>query len=313
MKRIIAWLPDRVDRRTRVVAWIYLAAQIMLVTTGGAVRLTSSGLGCPTWPKCTADSLVNTPEMGIHGVIEFGNRMLGGVLAVLAILAFLSVVRLLRSRADLFWLSFAAGLGVPFQAVLGGITVLTGLSWWVVGMHFIASMILVVLTTVFLVRVYAVPGPRVRAVPGWYAATAYVTSVVVAVTIVFGIVTTGSGPHAGDAKTPRNGLNPEIIEHVHAIPAYLTFALTLVLVVGAWRIRSTPVHRFTLLLLAVELVQIAVGLIQSNTGLPGVLVGLHMTLAATLAAVMTAVVLSLKASAPRAAVPAGSAADVVAA
>jgi cytochrome c oxidase assembly protein subunit 15 len=180
-------------------------------------------------------------------------------------------------------------------------------------MHFIASMILVVLTTVFLVRVYAVPGPRVRAVPGWYAATAYVTSVVVAVTIVFGIVTTGSGPHAGDAKTPRNGLNPEIIEHVHAIPAYLTFALTLVLVVGAWRIRSTPVHRFTLLLLAVELVQIAVGLIQSNTGLPGVLVGLHMTLAATLAAVMTAVVLSLKASAPRAAVPAGSAADVVAA
>lgn len=313
MKRIIAWLPDRVDRRTRVVAWIYLAAQILLVTTGGAVRLTSSGLGCPTWPKCTADSLVNTPEMGIHGVIEFGNRMLGGVLAVLAILAFLSVVRLLRSRADLFWLSFAAGLGVPFQAVLGGITVLTGLSWWVVGMHFIASMILVVLTTVFLVRVYAVPGPRVRAVPGWYAATAYVTSVVVAVTIVFGIVTTGSGPHAGDAKTPRNGLNPEIIEHVHAIPAYLTFALTLVLVVGAWRIRSTPVHRFTLLLLAVELVQIAVGLIQSNTGLPGVLVGLHMTLAATLAAVMTAVVLSLKASAPRAAVPAGSAADVVAA
>ena len=313
MKRIIAWLPDRVDRRTKVVAWIYLAAQIMLVTTGGAVRLTSSGLGCPTWPKCTADSLVNTPEMGIHGVIEFGNRMLGGVLAVLAILAFLSVVRLLRSRADLFWLSFAAGLGVPFQAVLGGITVLTGLSWWVVGMHFIASMILVVLTTVFLVRVYAVPGPRVRAVPGWYAATAYVTSVVVAVTIVFGIVTTGSGPHAGDAKTPRNGLNPEIIEHVHAIPAYLTFALTLVLVLGAWRIRSTPVHRFTLLLLAVELVQIAVGLIQSNTGLPGVLVGLHMTLAATLAAVMTAVVLSLKASAPRAAVPAGSAADVVAA
>ena len=313
MKRIIAWLPDRVDRRTRDVAWIYLAAQIMLVTTGGAVRLTSSGLGCPTWPKCTADSLVNTPEMGIHGVIEFGNRMLGGVLALLAILAFLSVVRLQRSRADLFWLSFAAGLGVPFQAVLGGITVLTGLSWWVVGMHFIASMILVVLTTVFLVRVYAVPGPRVRAVPGWYAATAYVTSVVVAVTIVFGIVTTGSGPHAGDAKTPRNGLNPEIIEHVHAIPAYLTFALTLVLVVGAWRIRSTPVHRFTLLLLAVELVQIAVGLIQSNTGLPGVLVGLHMTLAATLAAAMTAVVLSLKATAPPAAVPAGSAADVVAA
>ncbi|MCI0155594.1 COX15/CtaA family protein [Leifsonia shinshuensis] len=313
MKRIIAWLPDRVERRTKVIAWIYLAAQVLLVATGGAVRLTSSGLGCPTWPKCTADSLVNTPEMGIHGVIEFGNRMLGGVLAVLAILAFLSVVKLLRTRSDLFWLSFVAGLGVPFQAVLGGITVLTGLTWWVVGMHFIASMILVVLTTVYLVRVYAVPGPRLRAVPGWYAATAYVTSVVVGVTIVFGIVTTGSGPHAGDAKTPRNGLNPEIIEHVHAIPAYVTFALTLVLVVGAWRIRSTPVHRFTLLLLAVELAQIAVGLIQSNTGLPGILVGIHMTLAATLASVMTAVILSLKAPAPRDEVANASAAEAVSA
>jgi len=313
MKRIIAWLPDRVETRTKVIAWIYLAAQIMLVTTGGAVRLTSSGLGCPTWPKCTADSLVNTPEMGIHGFIEFGNRMLGGVLAVLAILAFLMVVKLLRSRPDLFWLSFVAGLGVPFQAVLGGITVLTQLTWWLVGLHFIASMVLVVLTTIFLVRVYAVPGPRARAVPNWYAATAYVTSVVVSITIVFGIVTTGSGPHAGDVKTPRNGLNPEIIEHVHAIPAYITFALTLVLVAGAWRIRTTPVRRYALLLLGVELAQIAVGLIQSNTGLPGVLVGIHMTLAATLAATMTAVVLSLTAPAAPDEVAAGSAVESVAA
>jgi cytochrome c oxidase assembly protein subunit 15 len=313
MNRIIAWLPDRVDRRTRVVAWLYLAAQVLLVTTGGAVRLTSSGLGCPTWPKCTADSIVNTPEMGIHGVIEFGNRMLGGVLAILAILAFLTVAKLLRTRRDLFWLAFAAGLGVPFQAVLGGITVLTGLSWWIVGLHFVTSIVLVALTTVFLVRVYAVPGPRVRAVPGWYAVTAYVTSVVVGITIVLGIVTTGTGPHAGDPKTPRTGLNPEIIEHIHATPAYLTFALTLVLVVGAWRLRGTPVRRFTLLLLGVELVQIAVGLIQSNTGLPGVLVGIHMTLAATLAAVMTAVVMSLTAPAPRNPVGTDSAADVVAA
>ncbi len=100
---------------------------------------------------------------------------------------------------------------------------------------------------------------------------------------------------------------------MHAIPAYVTFALTLVLVVGGWRIRTTPVHRFTLLLLAVELVQIAVGLIQSNTGLPGILVGVHMMLAATLAAAMTAVILSLKAPASRAEVDTGSAAESVAA
>ena len=110
MKRIIAWLPDRVDGRTRLVAWIYLGAQIMLVATGGAVRLTSSGLGCPTWPKCTDDSLVNTPEMGVHGFIEFGNRLLGGVLAILAIIAFLQVVKLYRRRADLFRLALVAGL-----------------------------------------------------------------------------------------------------------------------------------------------------------------------------------------------------------
>lgn len=313
MKRIIAWLPDRVDKRTRVVAWLYLAAQILLVTTGGAVRLTSSGLGCPTWPRCTADSFVNTPEMGIHGVIEFGNRMLGGVLAVLAILAFLTVVKLVRSRGDLFWLALVAGLGVPFQAVLGGITVLTGLNSWVVGAHFVISIVLVVLTTAFLVRVYAVPGPRARAVPRWYAVVAYVASVFVGATILLGIVTTGSGPHAGDANTPRNGLNPEILEHVHAIPAYVTFALTLVLVVGAWRIRTTPVHRLTLILLGVELVQIAVGLIQSNTGLPGILVGIHMTLAAMLAATMTAVILSLTAAAAPKTVPDASSSDVVAA
>ena len=299
MKRITAWLPDRVDGRTRVIAWVYLAAQILLVTTGGAVRLTGSGLGCPTWPRCTADSFVNTPAMGIHGVIEFGNRMLGGVLAVLAIAAFLAVVKLYRSRGDLFWISLIAGLGVPLQAVIGGITVLTGLTWWVVGIHFVISIVLVALTTVFVVRVYAVTGRRVAAVPGWYSALAYVTSVVVALTIAMGIVTTGAGPHAGDQNTPRSGLNPEILEHVHAIPAYLTFALTVLLVAR--------------LMLAIELVQIAVGLIQADTGLPEILVGIHMTLAATLAAVMTAVIMALTAPAPAADVESDSAADVVSA
>jgi len=313
MKRIIAWLPDHLDRRTRVVAWIYLAAQVLLVATGGAVRLTSSGLGCPTWPTCTADSLVNTPEMGIHGVIEFGNRALGGVLAVLAIVAFLQVVKLYRSRGDLFWLALVAGPGVPFQAILGGITVRTGLTWWVVGMHFVTSIVLVALTTSYLVRVYAVPGPRARAVPGWFAAVAWITSVVVLVTILVGIITTGAGPHAGDAKTPRSGLNPEILQHVHAIPAYVTFALTLVLVVGSFRYRTTPVHRFTLYLLSVEVLQIAVGLVQANTGLPGILVGAHMTLAALLASCMTAVMLSLTAPVERFDPQTDSAARVVAA
>lgn len=313
MKRIIAWLPDRVDARLKVIAWVYLVGQIVLVGTGGLVRLTASGLGCPTWPKCTADSIVNTPEMGVHGFIEFGNRVLSALLGVVAILAFLMILRLRKKRPDLFWITLIAGLAIPAQAVVGGLSVLSGLNPYVVGLHFVVSIALVALCTAFVVRVYAVPGPRVLAVPGWFAGVTHLTSAVVAVTILVGILTTGSGPHAGDANAPRNGLNPEILQHVHAIPAYVTFALTLVLVVGSFRYRQTPVHRYAQYLLAVEVAQIAVGLIQANTGLPGILVGVHMTLAALLAAVMTAVVLALKAPAEQADARDTSAHDVVAA
>ncbi|MGJ4843716.1 COX15/CtaA family protein [Leifsonia sp. Le1] len=295
MNRIIAWLPDRVDVRLKVIAWIYLVGQIILVGTGGLVRLTSSGLGCPTWPKCTADSLVNTPEMGIHGVIEFGNRLLGVLLGIVAIVAFVAILRLRKERPDLFWLTLLAGLGIPAQAVIGGLSVLTDLNPYVVGLHFVVSIVLVALCTTFLFRLYTTPGPRTRAVPAWFAIVTHITSFVVAVTILVGILTTGSGPHAGDAKAPRNDLNPEILQHVHAIPAYVTFALTLVLVIASLRFTATKIRRYAALLLVVELVQIAVGLIQANTGLPGVLVGVHMMLAASLAAAMTAVVLSLKA------------------
>ncbi|MFP3465429.1 COX15/CtaA family protein [Leifsonia sp. SIMBA_070] len=313
MKRIIAWLPDRVDTRLKVIAWVYLIGQVVLVGTGGLVRLTASGLGCPTWPKCTSGSLVNTPEMGIHGVIEFGNRVLSALLAVVAIVAFLAILRLRKQRPDLFWLTLIAGLAIPAQAVIGGLSVLSGLNPYVVGLHFVVSIALVATCTAFVVRVYAVPGPRVRAVPGWFALLAYVTSVVVAITIVVGILTTGSGPHAGDANAPRNGLNPEILQHVHAIPAYLTFALTIVLVVASLRYPWATLRRFTQYLLAVELVQIAVGLIQANTGLPGILVGIHMTLAALLAATMTAVVFALYEPAAQVSDRAGSESDVVAA
>ena len=313
MKRIISWLPDRVDTRLKVIAWVYLVGQVVLVGTGGLVRLTASGLGCPTWPKCTADSLVNTPEMGVHGFIEFGNRVLSALLAVVAIVAFLAILRMRKQRPDLFWLTLIAGLAIPAQAVIGGLSVLSGLNPYVVGLHFVVSIALVATCTAFVFRVYTVPGPRVRAVPGWFAGVAHVTSAVVAITILVGILTTGSGPHAGDANAPRNGLNPEILQHVHAIPAYVTFALTLVLVVGSLRYRTTAVRRFTQYLLAVELLQIVVGLIQANTGLPGILVGIHMTLAALLASAMTAVILSLKAPAAALDAREDSAADVVAA
>ena len=285
-------LPDSVDRRVIAAAWATFVVQVAIVGTGGLVRLTASGLGCPTWPRCTPESFVNTPEMGIHGIIEFGNRLLTFVLVAVAIITFLFVVRMRRTRPDLFWLALIIGLYVPIQAIIGGITVLTNLNPYVVGLHYFASVVLVAFATVLVARVYSAPGPRTRVVPRGLAILAHVTSVAVIVTVLVGIVVTGAGPHAGDAGAARNGLDPELMQHLHSWPAYTTLALTLALLVGAWR---RPLRRWVLLLLAVEATQIAVGLWQARTGLPIVLVNIHMVLAVLLVAAMTAVIVHLKA------------------
>ncbi len=284
-------LPDTVDRRVIVAAWATFVVQVAIVGTGGLVRLTASGLGCPTWPRCTPESFVNTPEMGIHGIIEFGNRLLTFVLVAVAIVTFLFVVRMRRTRPDLFWLALIIGLYVPIQAIIGGITVLTNLNPYVVGLHYFASVVLVAFATVFVVRVYSTPGPRVPVVSRGLAIVAHLTSVFVLVTVLVGIVVTGAGPHAGDAGAARNGLDPELMQHLHSWPAYATLALTLLLLIGSWRL---PLRRWVLLLLAVEAAQIAVGLWQARTGLPVALVNIHMVLAVLLVAAMTAVIMHLK-------------------
>nr|WP_090712964.1 COX15/CtaA family protein [Mycetocola miduiensis] len=293
-RRFWNWLPTDVDRRVRVVAWLNLVAQTALVGTGGAVRLTGSGLGCPTWPRCTAESFVSTPEMGIHGVIEFGNRTLFFVLQIIAIFALLFVLKYRKQRRDLFILTLIPACSVLFQAVVGGITVLSGLNPYVVGLHFVLSITLVVLAAVLVFRVYNGNAERVLAVPTWLAAVTHAASFFVAVTIIVGILTTGSGPHAGDKGAARNGLDPELLQHVHSWPAYITLGLTVVIVAAAWLL-PVPSLRFpSALLLAVEGVQIVVGVAQARMGLPEILVGLHMVLACVLAAAMTATVLNLK-------------------
>lgn len=294
MKAVFARLPGSVDARIRGFAIATLVAQILIVGTGGAVRLTGSGLGCPTWPRCTDDSFVTTPEMGIHGIIEFGNRLLTFVLIAIAIVMFVLVLRIRRERRDLFVLALVIGLGIPAQGVIGGFSVLTNLNPYVVGLHFVLSVVLVVLSTVLVYRVYA--GPRgVRAsVPLWYSALTHATSALVAITILVGIITTGSGPHAGDSGASRNGLDSELLQHVHSWPAYATVAATVLLLIGALRLEQPRLARFTGILLAIEAVQVAVGLAQARLGLPEILVGAHMVLACCLTAAMTAVVLSLR-------------------
>lgn len=297
----VAWLPHEVNRPVRVWAWLSFVFQIVLIGTGGAVRLTASGLGCPTWPRCTADSFVNTPEMGLHGVIEFGNRLLTFVLAIIVIGAFLAVVRFRSTRRDLFVLTLLQGLSIPFQAVLGGITVLTGLNPYVVGAHFLVSIALVAVTSMLLWRVYRGRVGGATAAPPWYRIVAHVTTLAVAVTVIAGVLTTGAGPHAGDNSdplrpAPRNGLDAELLQHVHSWPAYVTLGLTLVLLVGAIRLGLVQ-RTWVTALLAVELVQTAVGITQARLGLPELLVGVHMVLAALLVAAMTATIMSLRAPA----------------
>jgi cytochrome c oxidase assembly protein subunit 15 len=289
VRRFVGWLPTEVTRRVRVFAWLSLISQTLIVGTGGAVRLTGSGLGCPTWPRCTEESFVATPEMGIHGVIEFGNRLLTFVLIIIAIVAFLFVVRMRSTRPELLRLTVALGLGIPAQAIIGGITVLTNLNPYVVGLHFVVSAVLVALATVFVARVYRGRKVDTFVVDARFRFVAALTAVGVWITVLVGILVTGSGPHAGDSGAARNGLDSELLQHIHSWPAYVTGVLSLLLLVWAFRVPRRGLRIATVGLVATEAVQIAVGIAQARLGLPELLVGIHMVLACVLVAVMTLV------------------------
>ncbi len=298
MRTLWNWLPDQVDARVRFFAWASLVSQVLIIGTGGAVRLTGSGLGCPTWPRCTEDSFVTTPEMGFHGIIEFGNRLLTFVLIIIAILTFAMVIRMRASRPELVRLSVALGLGIPGQAVIGGVTVLTDLNPYVVGLHYLLSAVLVGLAAWFLFRV------RVGQGGGAIAASLPLQIVLGAllgmltISILVGILTTGSGPHAGDGGAARNGLNSELLQHYHALPSYAVFGLTLLGLFGAFSATQSPatlrLRRVMLALTAAVGVQIAVGLIQARNGLPELLVGIHMVLASVLVALVVTALLSTR-------------------
>ncbi|GAA3745160.1 COX15/CtaA family protein [Leifsonia bigeumensis] len=291
-KRFTDWLlPRELTRRARAFAWASLATEIAIVGTGGSVRLTASGLGCPAWPLCTPDSLVPVPELGFHALVEFSNRMMSGVVALVALFTFLFLARQLRARRELFWLSFALGVLVLVQAGIGGITVLSSLESYIVGLHFVISAAMVVLAATLVWFVH-LPAGRAAPLPRWVRGLAWTTATAAALTVLVGILTTGSGPHAGDLDVARNGLPTELMEHLHAWPAYVLFGLTLLLVLLAWRNGFVATRNLALWLVGAEFLQIAVGLYQSRNGLPALAVGVHMVLACLLLAIMTAVVLS---------------------
>jgi len=297
VKTLWNWLPTRIDARVRVAAWASLISQILIIGTGGAVRLTGSGLGCPTWPRCTEDSFVTTPEMGFHGIIEFGNRLLTFLLIIIAVVMFAFVVRMRKERPELFRLSLVLGFGIPGQAIVGGITVLTDLNPYVVGLHYLLSAILVGLAAVLLFRVRVGPRTSSWSVPSAVRGLSAAMYAVLAISIVMGILTTGSGPHAGDGGAARNGLDSWLLQHFHAWPSYVVAGLGATLLVLAWglgiggRRFRTSITGF----MVMTVVQIGVGLYQARNGLPELFVGIHMVLAAVLVALATSVLLAQRA------------------
>ncbi|MGA9749492.1 MAG: COX15/CtaA family protein [Nocardioides sp.] len=293
---------DPVARWIRPAAWASLFFNLAIVVSGGVVRLTGSGLGCPTWPRCTDESFVPHRELGIHGAIEFGNRMITFVLAAVAIATV--VVAWRTGRRSLLRLAVVLALGVPAQALVGGVTVLTDLNPWVVSFHLLVSLGMIAVAVTLLRRidegdgsaVPSVPLPLVRLVRAIFAAGWVVLYV--------GTVVTGSGPHAGDLESPRNGLDPRSVSQLHTDAVFLLLGLTLAAVLALAAVNAPPrARRAAAVLLGVELAQGLIGFVQYATDLPIVLVGLHLLGAAMTSAALAWLLLSVRVRADTAGVP----------
>ncbi len=270
-----------------------LAVNILIVVTGGVVRLTASGLGCPTWPRCTAESFTPHRALGWHGAVEFGNRMVTFLLAAVAIATF--VVAWHYGRRSLIRLAFVLALGVPAQAVIGGITVLTDLNPWVVAFHLLVSLAMIGVAVVLLRRIDEGDGPPRPLVPHgvrWLARAIFVAGWAV---LYVGTVVTGSGPHAGDVDAPRNGLDPRALSQLHTDVVFLLVGLTVAAVLV---LRSTDApagaRRAATILLAVELGQGLVGFVQYFTDLPVALVTIHLLGAALTSGALTWLLVSVR-------------------
>jgi cytochrome c oxidase assembly protein subunit 15 len=261
-------------RRVTLVALVALG---FIIVTGAAVRLTGSGLGCPTWPSCEKGSLVPRGATGANGVIEFANRMITGVVSVAVILAVLGSMRRVPKRRDLTWLSISLVAGVLAQAVLGGVSVLVDLEPPFVMAHFLLSIVLVWLAVVLHHRAgeadlserYPVVAPEVRTMGRLLVAATILV-------LVTGTVVTGAGPHGGDEKAERLAFFVPDVARIHGVAENLFLLATLVTLWLLHRTAApTPVRRRAQVLLAVLVAQGGVGYAQYFTGVPVLLVGIH--------------------------------------
>ena len=266
------------SHRLNVLALVLTA---LIVVTGGAVRLTGSGLGCSDWPSCSAGHL--TPAVQFHGLVEFGNRLVTVVLVVAVAAAFLGAIFRSPRRRDLIWLSGGLVAGVLAQAVLGGIVVYTKLNPYVVMVHFVATMLLLVDAVVLVhrsTRDYT-PGSAHLLVPRPLIRLYYGLLTLLALVITAGTAVTGAGPHAGDSSGQQIAKRIPIalrdMAELHSSLALLLIGVTVGLVV-ALHLGDVPerVRRSGRILMAVMVAQAAVGYTQYFTHLPALLVEVHL-------------------------------------
>lgn len=300
--RLVDLLPNPSLRVQRIIAALVILTQGGIAVTGAVVRVTASGLGCPTWPQCFPGSFtpVAVSEVPrIHQAVEFGNRMITFAVVITAALAVLAVTRARRRREVLVyaWLMPASTV---VQAVIGGITVRTGLLWWTVAIHLLASMTMVWLSVLLFVKVGEPDGGEVRRrVARPLRLLTVLSAMNLAAVLVTGTLVTAAGPHAGDKSPSRTvpRLKIEINTLVHAHSSLLVSYLSLLvgLGFGLWAARAgRPVMRRLGLLVALVVAQAGVGTAQYYTGVPAVLVALHVAGAAACTAATAALWASMR-------------------
>jgi len=253
---------------------LLLLLQSGLVVTGGAVRITGSGLGCPTWPKCTDLSYIpvpHQPQGQLHAWIEFGNRLLTFGLLLVALATMVAVI--LLKRNDIKALAVGQVVGILAQIPLGGITVLTHLNPISVASHFLLSIILIAACTSLYERRESTPPPLPRATKK-FPILRPAHLILSAVVVILGTVVTGTGPNAGDYSAPRFHIGLETATRIHAD---LAIALMLVTVIFYFATATSSFLRRRILIFGIiTLLQGAVGFIQYYQGLPELLVGAHL-------------------------------------
>ena len=253
---------------------VLLFLQSALVLTGGAVRLTGSGLGCPTWPECTPGSYTPVPyqaEGQLHAWIEFGNRLLTFALLLSALIAVIYVLK--SGREDLRLLAVGQVLGIFGQGVLGGITVLTDLHPLPVAGHLLLSMFLISGATSLYSRRHS-PSVKINAPTKTISVISQLHIVVAFIVLILGTLVTGSGPHAGDEKARRFGFDIQTVAWLHADAVIFLMGLTVAFLVTASLGRSSK--RAIYIFLGVSLAQGAIGYTQYFTGIPEALVAVHL-------------------------------------